>query len=77
LQTILEAHDNSTYAPPENSEDIVEEEEPEEEESSPNVFSHFLNNIFQSNFEISHPYNTRRKLQNKPSSEVSRNVFPK
>jgi hypothetical protein len=77
LQTILEAHDNCSSVPPESSEDIVEEEVPEEEKSSPNIFDHFSDNIFQANFETVHPYNTRRKTQNKPSSEVSNNVFPK
>jgi hypothetical protein len=61
LQTILEAHDNSNSAPPESFEDVAKEEEPEEEESSPNIFRHFSDSIFQANFEIVHPYNTRRK----------------
>jgi len=77
LQTILEAHDNSASAPPKNSEDIVEEEEPEEEEPSPNVFGHFSDSIFQENFETFHPYNTRSKMKNKPSSKVGKTVFPK
>jgi hypothetical protein len=77
LQTILEAHDNSVSVPPENFEDVVEEEVPEEEESSPNIFGHFSDSIFQANFEIVHPYNTRSKTQNKPSFEVSNNVLPK
>jgi hypothetical protein len=77
LQTILEAHDNLASVPPENSEDVVEEEVPEEEESSPNIFGHFSDSIFQANFETVHPYNTRSKTQNKPSSEVSNNVLPK
>ena len=70
-------HDNSTFAPLKNSKDVVEEEKLEEEESSPNVFGHFSDSIFQENFEIVHPYNTRSKTQNKPPSEVSKNVFPK
>jgi hypothetical protein len=77
LQTILEEHDNYVSTPPKNSEDISEEEVVEEEESSPNIFGHFSNSIFQENFEIVHPYNTRSKTQNKPSSEVSNNVLPK
>jgi hypothetical protein len=77
LQTILEAHDNSTSTPPKNSEDVAEEEVEEEEESSPNIFRHFSDSIFQENFEIVHPYNTRSKTQNKPSSEVSNNVLLK
>jgi hypothetical protein len=75
LQTILEAHDN--LVPPENSEDVVEEEVLEEEESSPNIFGHFSDSIFQVNFETVHPYNTRRKTQSKPSFEISTNVPPK
>jgi hypothetical protein len=77
LQTILEAHDNSASTPPESSEDVAEEEVPEEEDSSPNIFGHFSDSIFQANFETVHPYNTRSKTQNKPSSEVSNNVLPK
>jgi hypothetical protein len=72
LQTILEAHDNS--APPESSEDVVEEEVAEEEDSSPNIFGHFSDIIFQANFETIHPYNTRSKAQSKLSSEISNNV---
>jgi hypothetical protein len=77
LQTILETHDNFVYVPPESSKYVVEEEVLEEEESSPNIFGHFSNNIFQENFETVHPYNIRSKTQNKPSSKVSNNVFPK
>jgi ribonuclease HI len=77
LQTILEAHDISTSAPPESSKDIAEEEVQEEEKSSPNIFSHFSDSIFQANFETVHPYNTRSKTQNKPSSEASNNALPK
>jgi len=77
LQTILEAHDNSASAPLENSEDIAEEEVAEEEESSPDIFGHFSDSIFQASFETIHPYNTRIKTQNKPSFEVSNNVLPK
>jgi hypothetical protein len=77
LQTILEAHDNSSSTPPENSEDVVEEEVGEEEESSPNISRHFSDSIFQANFETVHPYNTRRKTQNKPSSKVSNNLLLK
>jgi len=75
LQTILEAHDNSV--PPESSKYVAKEEVTEEEESSPNIFGQFGDNIFQANFETIHPYNTRSKTQNKPSSEVGNNVFPK
>ena len=77
MQTILEAHDNPTPSPPESSEDVAEEEVLEEEDSSTPVFGHLLDSIFQANFETIHPYNTRRKTQNKPPSEASKNVFPK
>jgi hypothetical protein len=72
IQTILEAHDN--LVPPEISEDMVEHKTVEEDEPSPNIFGLFLDNIFQSNFEIVHPDNTRSKTQNKPSSEIGTNV---
>jgi len=49
---------------------VVEEETTEEEESSPNIFGHFSNSIFQANFETVHPYNTISKTQNKPSSKT-------
>jgi hypothetical protein len=77
LQTILEAHDNFSSVPLESSEDVAEEEVPEEEDSSPPVFGHFSDSILQANFGTIHPYNTIRKTQNKPLSEVSKNVFPK
>jgi hypothetical protein len=77
LQTILETHDNFASIPPKIPEDVTEEEVLKEEELSPNIFGHFSDNIFQENFEIVHPYNTRSKTQNKPSSEVNNNVFPK
>jgi ribonuclease HI len=47
----------------------VEQETTQEEESSPNIFGHFSNNIFQANFETVHPYNTRSKTTNKPPAE--------
>jgi hypothetical protein len=53
---------------------MVEQEIVEEDESSPNIFEHFLDSIFQANFEMVHPYNTIRKTQNKPSSEIGTNV---
>jgi hypothetical protein len=77
LQTILEAHDNSASVPPKISDDAVEEEVPEEEDSSPPIFGHLSDIIFQANFKIVHPYNTRSKTQNKPPFEVSKNVFLK
>jgi hypothetical protein len=77
LQTILEAHDNFVYGPPENHDDTTKEEKPEEEDSSPPIFGHLSNNIFQENFETVHRYNTRSKTQNKPSPETSKNVVSK
>jgi cell division septum initiation protein DivIVA len=67
LQIILEAQDN--LMPPQIPEEVVEQETVQEEESSPNIFGHFLDSIFQANFETVHPYNTRSKTANKPSSE--------
>jgi hypothetical protein len=55
IQTILKAHDN--LVPPDISKDMVEQETMEEDESSPNIFRHFSDNIFQANFETVHPYN--------------------
>jgi hypothetical protein len=77
LQTILEAHDKSVSTPPENQDDAIEKETPNEEDSSPPIFLHLSNNIFQANFETVHPYNTRSKTQNKPSPETNRNVVSK
>jgi hypothetical protein len=77
LQKILEAHDNFVSAPPENQDDTGEEETPDEEESSPLIFGHFSDNIFQANFEIFHPYNTRSKAQKTISPETSMNVVSK
>ena len=53
---------------------MVEEEIVEEEEFSPNIFVDFSDSIFQANFETVHPYNTRSKTQNKPSSEIGTNA---
>jgi hypothetical protein len=75
IQTILEAQDN--LMPPEILEEVVEQETVEEYESSPNIFGHFLDNIFQDNFETVHPYNTRSKTTNKHSSENMTNLPPK
>jgi hypothetical protein len=36
-----------------------------------------LDNIFQANFKTIHPYNTRSKTTNKPSSENTTNIPPK
>ena len=46
LKTILEAHDNSSSVPLENSDDAVEEELPEEDDSSSPFFGHLSNSIF-------------------------------
>jgi hypothetical protein len=75
LQTILEAQDN--LMPPEIPEEVVEQETVQEEESSPNIFGHFSDSIFQANFETVHPYNTRSKTTNKPSSENTTTLPPK
>jgi hypothetical protein len=77
LQTILEVHDNIVSAPLEHQDDTSEEETPDEEDSSPPIFRHLSDNIFQENFETVHPYNTRSKAQNKFSPETSRNVVSK
>ena len=77
MQTILEEHDKSAYIPPEISDNIVGEEIPEEEDSSPPIFGHLSDSIFQANFETFHPYNIRSKTQNKSPTEASKNVFPK
>jgi hypothetical protein len=75
LQTILEAQDN--LMPPEIPEEVVEQETVQEEEPSPNIFGHFSDSIFQANFETVHPYNTRSKTTNKPSSENTTTLPPK
>jgi hypothetical protein len=77
FQMILEAHDKFVSTPLENQDDMGEEGTPNEEDSSPPIFRHFSNNIFQANFETVHPYNTRSKAQNKLSPETSRNVISK
>jgi len=63
--------------PPEIPEEVVEQETVQEEESSPNIFGHFSDSIFQANFETVHPYNTRSKTANKPSSENTTTPPPK
>jgi ribonuclease HI len=63
--------------PPEIPEEVVEQETVQEEESSPNIFGHFSYSIFQANFETIHPYNTRSKTTNKPSSENTTTSPPK
>jgi hypothetical protein len=69
---ILEARDN--LIPPKIPEEVVEQEMVEQDESSPNIFGHFSDSIFQANFEIVHPYNTRSKTTNNPSSEITMTV---
>ena len=64
---ILESQDN--LIPPDIPQEEVEQETVQEEESSPNIFGHLSNSIFQDNFETVHPYNTRSKTASKPSTE--------
>jgi hypothetical protein len=75
LQTILEAQDN--LIPLEIPQEEVEQETVQEEESSPNIFGHFSDSIFQANFETVHPYNTRSKTANKPPAENTTTSPPK
>jgi len=72
IQMILEAHDN--LIPLEIPKDVAEQEIMEDDESSPNIFGHFSDSIFQGNFETVHPYNTRSKTTNKSSSEIGTNA---
>jgi ribonuclease HI len=75
LQTILGAQDD--LIPPEIPQEEVEQETTQEEESSPNIFGHFSDSIFQANFETVHPYNTRSKTTNKPPAENTTTSPPK
>jgi hypothetical protein len=75
IQTILESQDN--LMPPEIPEEVAEQETVEEDESSPNIFGHFSDSIFQANFKTIHPYNTRSKTTNKPSSQNTTTFPPK
>jgi hypothetical protein len=77
LQAILEAHYNVVSVPPENQDDRGEEETPDEEDSSPPVFGHLSDIIFQANFETVHPFNTRSKVQKKLPPETSSNMVSK
>jgi hypothetical protein len=63
--------------PPEVPEEVSEKKKVQEEESSPNIFGHFSDSIFQANFETVHPYNTRSKTVNKPSAENTTTSHPK
>jgi ribonuclease HI len=75
LQTILGAQDD--LIPPDIPQEEVEQETTQEEESSPNIFGHFSDSIFQANFETVHPYNTRSKTINKPPAENTTTLPPK
>jgi hypothetical protein len=63
--------------PPDIPQDKVEQETTQEEESSPNIFGHLSDSIFQANFETVHPYNTRSKTTNKPPAENTTTLPPK
>jgi ribonuclease HI len=63
--------------PPEIPQEEVEQETTQEEESSPNIFGHFSDSIFQANFKTVHPYNTRSKTTNKPPAENTTTSPPK
>jgi ribonuclease HI len=67
LQSILGAQDD--LIPPDFPQEEVEQETIQEEESSPNIFGHLSDSIFQDNFETVHPYNTRSKAANKPPAD--------
>jgi hypothetical protein len=75
LQTILEDQDN--LMPTDIPQEEVEQETIQEEESSPNVFGHFSDSIFQANFQTVHPYNSRSKTTNKPLAENTTTSPPK
>jgi ribonuclease HI len=67
LQSILGAQDD--LIPPDFPQEEVEQETTQEEESSPNIFGHLSDSIFQASFETVHPYNTRSKATNKPPAD--------
>jgi hypothetical protein len=75
LQTILGAQDD--LIPPGIPQEEVEQETTQEEESSPNIFGHLSDSIFQANFETVHPYNTRSKTTNKPPAVNTTTLPPK
>jgi hypothetical protein len=75
LQTILGVEDD--LIPPDIPQEEVEQETTQEEESSPNIFGHLSDSIFQANFETVHPYNTRSKTANKPLTENTTTLPPK
>jgi hypothetical protein len=63
--------------PPEIPQEEVEQETTQEEESSPNIFGHLSDSIFQANFETVHPYNTRSKTANRPPADNTATLPPK
>jgi hypothetical protein len=67
LQSILGAQDD--LIPPDFPQEELKQETTQEEESSPNIFGHLSDSIFQANFETVHPYNTRSKAANKPPAD--------
>jgi hypothetical protein len=67
LQSILGTQDD--LIPPDFPQEEVEQETTQEEESSPNIFGHLSDSIFQAKFETVHPYNTRSKTTNKPPAD--------
>jgi hypothetical protein len=67
LQSILGAQDD--LIPPDFPQEEVQQETTQDEESSPNIFGHLSDSIFQANFETVHPYNTRSKAANKPPAD--------
>jgi hypothetical protein len=75
LQTILGSQDD--LIPPKSPQEEVEQETTQEEESSPNIFGHLSDSIFQANFETAHPYNTRSKTANKPPADNTATLPPK
>jgi hypothetical protein len=75
LQTILGPQDD--LVPPKIPQEEVEQETTQEEESSPNIFGHLSDSIFQANFDTVHPYNTRSKTANKPPIDNTTTLPPK
>jgi hypothetical protein len=55
--------------PPDFPQEEVKQETTQEEDSSPNIFGHLSDSIFQANFETMHPYNIRSKAANKPPAD--------
>jgi hypothetical protein len=87
IQAILDGADIYVVVSPEHQNDAVSEDEetPDEGDSSPPIFGHLLDSIFQDNFETihnnQHPYNTRSKsqskYQNKSAPEANKNTVSK